>query len=564
MSNSLSEVLAAISHFDSADLVASAGALQLLPENAGHIVRLEALGHAAASLTTSNNRISPPRLRNLLNNVLYGLFGAAEDPPPDCIVEEVPFFGGSYRVFPGAGESFPFIIRNLITAIFFSSHITSKQFLQDSHDSVAAILCLSNEVALRARLQRGTEPIEAGRDIHIPPSDVFHNLKRSVIFAETDLEEVLARRQVRINAIEPFVAEGGSDHASAYSVEVGPLHSSPIVRFGTTYIVASPSALLDALAHRLNWLAVQNNLQHQYAVAYNHAVRASVIESLRYLGNEILSVPPTQVALPLTVTEAFAAIDRDKVVYAAVVTDTLEDYDISGKTRHWNMDELIDPLVNRVKEVEQQVYAEDPSRRILFLLVHQATGCAYGLAFPQFSEQSLFHIVSAADMRTISVVEAGDPLAVWSFAEAAHALREKGVRVQVWNALDEYGFFREHEYSFYVGDDRPPDLISVHPADFARPLRCKVSHLLDVHAVPHYELNGSVEVRSLHSKAEIPIYIPLGPRRASVAVFVESLEIPVWILGPDQSENDVLYGELADAVAFWLWQASHVLRGMVK
>src|SRR5207248_7255344 len=107
---------------------------------------------------TFNNQISSPRLRNLLNDLLYRLFGRAEDPPPDCIIEEIPIFGGSYRVFPGAGESFPFILRNMIAAIFFSSHITNKQFLQDSHDSAAAILSISNEVAVRAGLRRGTEP----------------------------------------------------------------------------------------------------------------------------------------------------------------------------------------------------------------------------------------------------------------------------------------------------------------------------------------------------------------------------------------------------------------------
>jgi hypothetical protein len=53
MSNSLSEVLTAISPYDSADLVATAGALQLLPENAEHIVRLEALAHASASIPVS-------------------------------------------------------------------------------------------------------------------------------------------------------------------------------------------------------------------------------------------------------------------------------------------------------------------------------------------------------------------------------------------------------------------------------------------------------------------------------------------------------------------------------
>ncbi|PYY01530.1 MAG: hypothetical protein DMG62_02020 [Acidobacteria bacterium] len=412
MSSPLSEVLTAISHFDSADLVATAGGLQLLPENAEHVVRLEALAHAAASLKTFNNQISSPRLRNLLNDLLYRLFGRAEDPPPDCIIEEIPIFGGSYRVFPGAGESFPFILRNMIAAIFFSSHITNKQFLQDSHDSAAAILSISNEVAVRAGLRRGTEPSAGGKDVRVPSSEVFQALKRSVTFTETELQEVLSRQQVDISALAPFLAEAGEDHASSYSVEVGPLHRCPIVRLGTTYIVASPSALLDALAHRLNCLTIQNNLQAQYALAYNHSVEASVSESLGYLVNGIVLAPPAKLTLPSTITEILAEIDKDKRAYVAIVTDPMEDYDVSGKTRYWNMDALITPLMDRMKEFEQQIHAEDSNTRILFLLVHQAIGRAYGVAFPQFSDTSMLHMVSAADLRTISVLEAGDPLAV--------------------------------------------------------------------------------------------------------------------------------------------------------
>ncbi len=43
MPNTLTEVLAVVSPFDPADLTATAGGLQLLPDNADHIVRLEAL-----------------------------------------------------------------------------------------------------------------------------------------------------------------------------------------------------------------------------------------------------------------------------------------------------------------------------------------------------------------------------------------------------------------------------------------------------------------------------------------------------------------------------------------
>lgn len=566
MTNPLADVIGAISPYDSTDLVAAAGALQLLPENAEHIVRLEALAHASASAKVSphNAKISAPRLRELLNNTLRRLFGHAEDPPPDCIVEEIPFFGGSYRVFPGAVESLPFIIRNLITAIFLSSHITHKEFLQDCYEAVASMLTLSNEVAARAGLRRGTEPTGVNRDIKVPPAEAFHKLKNVVIFTESELCALFERRDVKQSAILPFVAEAEVDHCSSYTVEVGPLHNKPIVRFAQTYIVACPGSLLDALAHRLNCLAIQHGQQKEYSIAYNHSVRGSVSESFRYLRNTPVPMTTTQLELPPTVTEVLATPDVDKLVHALVVTETLGAYDLSGTTRRWNMDELMPHLVDRMKEVEKQVHSEDQHRRILFLLVHQATGRAYGLRVPAISATSLLHMVSGADLRTISLVDAGDPLAIWNFAEAAHELRAKNVEVHVWNTLDEYGFYRQHESSFYVGDDRLPNLISIHPADFARPLRCQVAHRLDVHAVPHYKVKGSIEVQSLHSKSDIPIYVPAGPRRGRIAVFVEALDVPVWILGPEQTEDDVLYGELADAVAFWLWQAKEGLHQRLR
>ena len=169
--------------------------------------------------------------------------------------------------------------------------------------------------------------------------------------------------------------------------------------------------------------------------------------------------------------------------------------------------------------------------------------------------------VSAADLRTISLVDAGDPLAIWNFVEAASRLRDKGVRVQVWNALDEYGFYRQHDYSFYVGDDRLPDVIYIPPADFARPLRSRVARLLDVHAVPHYVGRNTVEVVSFHGNPEIPIYVPAGPRIGRITVFVGCLDVPVWILAPDETEDEALYAELADAVAYWLWQAKDDFNG---
>src|SRR5437016_775612 len=100
------------------------------------------------------------------------------------------------------------------------------------------------KLPLRAGLRRGTEPTATSWDITVPSPGALLRLKRCVTFTEAELQTLLSRRNAGINAITQFVAEAGVDHTSSYTVEMDPLHAQPIVRFGTTYIVASPGALL--------------------------------------------------------------------------------------------------------------------------------------------------------------------------------------------------------------------------------------------------------------------------------------------------------------------------------
>jgi hypothetical protein len=60
----------------------------------------------------------------------------------------------------------------------------------------------------------------------------------------------------------------------------------------------------------------------------------------------------------------------------------------------------------------------------------------------------------------------------------------------------------------------------------------------------------------------VPIYIPSSILTNQVAVYVEGLTFPLWILGPEEERTGELrkfYAEMAAAWAYWIWQSSRWL-----
>ena len=118
--NELAILDAAISGFDRVDLLSAVAGLQLLPDNAERIVRLEALAHRIACLQSNRSRrIAPHSLRELCNSPALAAIAHAEDPFESVFCEEVSFHGGSYRVLPGINEHATFILKRILEPLYF-------------------------------------------------------------------------------------------------------------------------------------------------------------------------------------------------------------------------------------------------------------------------------------------------------------------------------------------------------------------------------------------------------------------------------------------------------------
>src|SRR5689334_13001244 len=122
----LDDLIKLLQPYDAADLLASAAALQICPQNADKVIRLDALTHAIASLShqSEKQRISQHRLMQLCNNppLGKGQIQSHEDPAEQAFTEAFTFTGGSYVVFPGAIPDATFILKHLNRAIFLGAY----------------------------------------------------------------------------------------------------------------------------------------------------------------------------------------------------------------------------------------------------------------------------------------------------------------------------------------------------------------------------------------------------------------------------------------------------------
>ena len=451
---------------------------------------------------------------------------------------------------------------------------SSQQFKTEAEDIILAVLALSNEIAKRAGLERGVKPISAPRDnVFIPTSERLAKLKQAVSFNWSELINLLADHGVLFFSIENLVLPLGNVLIDNYQIYNGELLARPIVQTGDRYIVASPSLLLTAARNELIRLAIEYEVKDELVERYSAAVGSTVTGSLRYIKNQITSAStPNPPDIPNFV-DAFFSFDTDKAAYVALVTDSLAEYDPQYPCGSWDLDDIGVKLEARVQEIHDHVFTNlSGVNEVLVLLIIQGVGRSQMLGFnkPSQIEPLLLICLSAGDLETITLLEGGNPLVLWKYARASWRL-EQHAEVISHSELDKFSMYKKYDYTFYVSDESRPNFIIFAP-DGAGALRQKVLRQRDFHAVNSYKSNYLIEVTSLYSTRNIPIYFPKSILRKvsqTPALLVEGLVLPIWIIGSDledenQQELRGLYNEFIETIAYWLWQVTPSLNTIFK
>ena len=483
--------------------------------------------------------------------------GIADDPAAQMFTEEMLFSGGSYIVFPGPSASEQDILRWLLrSAVLRTPPVGTKAFRDEVTRAATLCLSVSNKIARKTGIsQKGERPRGRKSDeIIMPDSLQLNNGIAAVTFTREELVSVTYGETFFAPTIEPLCIDLGGVDWTTYSFEFGQLHHSPFVRTGDEYIVPVPSLLLTALRHRILCIAQQHGVLADLVEAYRSLIWNEIEELLDYWESQPIPVDLPE-PVPSAFTEGVLSLDSDKALYVQLATDDLNDFVGGYEPSQWNANDLVKELDERAAEVVRHLSARKPAPdRILILTILQPVGRFFVGGFGDPPDNSLRLAMSASDLRTMTLVDTGDPLGLWKYARADHQIRQS-VRVIATDVLDEYEIYRTSQHSYYFSDNRQPNLIWVAPG-YGLEMRKRVAERLDPHGAPSFHMGYLVEVWSLFGSG-VPIYTPPSQLGKQFTLVVEGgLPIPVWLIGPESPNRELrgIVGELVEALAYWLWQ----------
>lgn len=564
-SNPLDDLRRLLQPFDALDLCVTAAALELIPENAERTLRIQALAHVAATLPYREGlpRISASRLRAIVKGPELGALAHGEDPFPNSFVEEVTYYGGSYAVLPGAMSGATFTFQHLCRAIFQEDGVPSYVAAEINRIIVGS-LRLSNTMATRAGLRRGTDPASTASDaIVVPESGRLAALKAAATFSRQEMEVFFGEGEMGNRPWSRLTGTPGLVKVDQFTFEDSQLLLNPIRQFGNTFVISCPEALLAAVNHHIIAIAVERGAANSLVQTYTDAIASSVTKFMSYM--DIYAVPVHIPGSPIQGSrELLFRCDFDKAIYTLLIADQLTNFQpelASGGDE--DTEDLDSKIASRIRQAEEFLYSKPGLNNLLCLFVHAGVGRSVMLGLGDFTNAAVFQPFPAHELETFTYLNGGNSLALWRFAREGSRLRDRGVMVKSWSPLDEFGLYRGRKSSFYLTDKEAPNVLTI-TSDFSGALRREVLNARDWHAVQHYERDAVIEVTTLHGKKEIPIYIPSSIATDRVAVFVENLPFPLWILGPEEAGDlRKLYAEIASALAYWIWQCSNWLRSNI-
>ena len=566
----LERICEEIEPFDKLDLLSKVAALQLASENAERAIRLEAIVHAVASQSPTSNqtKISLSHLRRLCNgrHIVDESIVLAEDPCDNMFTEAFTFHGGSYIVFPGIVEEPTFILRNLAKALFLVRNpFPSIDFHRNARTLFVALLAISDAIAKRAGLNRRVEPVSRpGENVVVPSTKELQKLMRAVTFQEEELEQLLRRRGLSPDVLEPLVVDAGAISVGDYEISNSPLNAQPLVRIKGNIVVAQPGILLATLRHQILKMAIESGHREEVVRHYRAAVWDSIEEALNYFKLEPVKLP----VAPATDEDPFAdglfVLDTNKALYVQLIVDDLSDYPAQEVFGSWQNGGIVPVLEKRQRDVEASLFSKTPApNEALVLVLLQGVGrqAVFGFDQPLAPFRSHRLIMSAGALETIALAEGGDPLVLLKYARAQDRVRES-TSVLSTNPLDEFQMYRKNDYSYYISDEARPTHLSVVPG-FAGEIRREVARKRDRHGAPSYNLGYITEVTCLYDP-DVPVYIPFGRLGERATVLVEELPVDIWVIGPEYEDDEQrrlhsIYAQLTDVIAYWLWQCTPAL-----
>lgn len=463
--NPLVDLVAKLSVYDPVDLLSASAALQLMPENADRMIRLETLSHVAAAVPTRSSKlkIAPKHLAKACNTFPLGEGSLvhAEDPFDNPFTEELSFYGGSYICFPGTTEGSTSILRHLSKAIFLcKTPIPSSAFINNVGAFLLSVLALSNEIARRAGLSRGTFPVSApGGRVVVPEAVRLSQLKQAVCYRKTELSRILSEAGGSLASLDILKLSLGDISIKDYDLGNPQLAVTPLVEVDDKIIAAIPSLLTVSARNHIVTLAHQFKITGELTARYTNALWDTITTLLDFSGHQLSGISTKPTDLP-HLKDGFFFLDTDKALYVLLIADPLTEYGSNQPFGIWEDSTLSDEVAERTEWAENHIFSSNKGlNELLCLVLIGGVGRSIMISMDRESGPKTSKLLTLPmyDLETLLLLEGGNHLALWKFAQAADKVRIKS-HIVTDSTLNEYFYFRKQNYSYYLSDDvRPND-----------------------------------------------------------------------------------------------------------
>ena len=559
----------AISSCDALYFLSCIGGLQVWPPNQAHTARLDEVARKAGSISQwGDRRPQPEELKELLNTIVPtdSPIGLLEDPLTGLFADNAIFLKGNFTCYPGINQDGPWMLKILGTSIFMNGRAFPQPFLRQVASASRAILALSHEIASRLGHPKYMDSPDTCRgDIEVPDDKTLQRHSKAVVFSQEDLALCHSNAGSDSHSLAPFVIELGTLDGDESDPEDNPIILRPLIRIENKLIVVSPGSIVHAVRHFILRSARESQLLGLLAEKYRETLWRFVREhmGLLSLGPLDCPLPPGSIGAP--VEERLFTIDSDKVAYVQLLADEMSDFKPEEACGRWECEALGQAVEKRAASVVEWLTAGGNSycRSVLVIYVLGSIGRDIFFAIQNEPLNSRVLALSAQDVEVIIQLRDLDNLALWKFAEADRALRQKS-RVLSLDFLDLYAVYKSHRDSFYLSDEPIPDF-GVVPVGEARSLRIKAARQTDVHFSRRFGPTDAVLVTRIEEDEAIPIFYPGIGVVKTLDRLVEGYTQPVWVECNDRAQRNShevwdLHVKLANTLAYWLWQLTPSLR----
>lgn len=527
-------------------LIAAASGLQLIPDNAPFLLRFRRMTAVGLRLSAEERakRLSSSQIKSALATELVSgsTITSKEDPYEGIYVTEIPFFGGPRLVLQGADCDAALNLEILLHAIFADNHAALPQaFVMRVRALSDFVLEISDTICRRAGLQRGDHPNLNTQKPIVPSAQRIEELSNIVTFHDSELF-VKYPKHVQDYLLEKLVQQ--REHFSDWQPDK--LYdqrtvSRPILRSADRLILLAPADLLTNLLDHI--------VKESHTFDCSEALAKALLDVFAMKAQELAgeSGGPWKMIGQGHAWKRFTRpLDGDKHLELICVSDDLS----PGPAQMWESYKINEEINAHLVECAENEQWRDGVR---LLLIHGVGRSAF-IALQTRASPMPHLSMSLGDLQTILTTPGFDEMGLLYYARS-HDILHKRTRLISTSAVDEFSFYKDHDNSFYLGDDERPTAL-VLEVGMGQSLRVDNYLRTDRRWIYDSVQNALVECYSVHGPTNSPVYYATKARYPSLVVCLEDRNIWLRLNASEDNSPPASIVDLAENIGYWLWKIS--------